>query len=186
MCDMNSLLEIMAGKLTGRIHWEIRKSTKMNIDRYLDMMLKLLANQVEKELQFIPLPPSLDPCVGEVDRIMNTTEHTIQMTLQLLCRKITNEDRKQCGNITMQGTAKLGRLQLALSLGIASEVVWRGKLDPSQSRLKELVLSIPLTHITMSTTEGSYKLTCFNNVIKWNVIHGKNQIGTQTTGHISQ
>ena len=66
MCDMNSLLEIMAGKLTGRIHWELRKSTKMNIYRYLDMMLKLLANQVENELQFIPIPPSLDLCVGEV------------------------------------------------------------------------------------------------------------------------
>ena len=57
---MNNLIVIMAGKLNGRIRWDIRKSTKMTIDRYLDMLVKLLANKVDSELQFATLPPSLD------------------------------------------------------------------------------------------------------------------------------
>ena len=57
---MNNLIVIMSGKLTGTIRWDIRKSTKMTVDRYLDMLVKLLANKVEGELQFAPLPPSLD------------------------------------------------------------------------------------------------------------------------------
>ena len=68
--------------------------------------------------------------------MIDTTENAIQMTLQLNCRKITGEDNQQSGTITMNGTAKLGRKQLAFTLGMAYNVVWKGKMDPAHTKLQ--------------------------------------------------
>ena len=57
---MGDFIVIMSGFLTGTIRWDIRKSTKMTVDRYLDMLAKQLTNKVEGDLQFAPIPQALD------------------------------------------------------------------------------------------------------------------------------
>ena len=159
---MNQLLEIISGTIDVRITWELKKSTKMNISRYLETMHRMLLDHVQSELIFNQLPSNIVLCEGNLDRVMDTTDNTIQITLHLSCKKITGEDNQQSGNITLNGTAKLGRMNLAFHLLMASNVIWKGKQDPAHTKLQSQNLSIPLTQLDMTTREVLHKLTFYN------------------------
>ena len=44
---MDFFIAKMSGFLTGTIKWDIRKTTRMTVDRYLNMLTKQLTNRVE-------------------------------------------------------------------------------------------------------------------------------------------
>ena len=89
---MNQLLEIMSGTIDGIVTWELKKSTRMNISCYLDTMHRMLLEKVQGELIFNQLPSNIILYEGNLDRVMDTTENTIQVTQNLRCEKITGED----------------------------------------------------------------------------------------------
>ena len=84
---MNQLLEIMSGTIDGIVTWELKKSTKMNFSRYLETMHRMLLDHVQSELIFNQLPSNIVLCEGNLDRVMDTTDNTIQITLHLSCNK---------------------------------------------------------------------------------------------------
>ena len=98
---------------------------------------------------------------------MDTTDNNIQVTLNLKCEKITGEDNKASGKITMTGTAQLGRMNLAFQVLMANNVSWKEEIDPAHTKLQSQNLSIPLTQLDMTTREGLHKITFYNNVRRW-------------------
>ena len=151
---MNFFIAKMSGFLTGTIKWDIRKTTRMTVDRYLNMLTKQLTNRVEGVLEFEPIPQSLDLHGGTVGRVLQTSVTNIQVTLQLSCKKSTNEDGDSKGAISLIGTSKLGTLSLAFNLALISDVQWSGKEDPTHARWQELNLKIPLTHLHLASVDG--------------------------------
>ena len=157
---MDLLITNMSGFLTGTIKWEIRKTTRMSVERYLSMLSQQLTNRVEGILEFQPIPQSLDLHGGSVGRVLQTSVTNIQVNLQLSCKKYTNEDMETKGSIALIGTAKLGAISLAFNLELLSGIQWSTKEDPTHIRWQELSLKIPLTHIHLSSIDGCvYRLS---------------------------
>ena len=96
---MDLFIANMSGFLTGTIKWDIRKTTCMTVDRYLNMLTKQLTNMVEGVLEFEPIPQSLDLHGGTISRVLQTSVTNIQVTLQISCKysglKIEKQERRK-------------------------------------------------------------------------------------------
>ena len=147
---MDFFIAKMSGFITGTIKWDIRKTTRMTVDRYLNMLTKQLTNRVEGVLEFEPIPQSLDLHGGTIGRVLQTSVTNIQVTLQISCKKSTNEDGDPKVAIALIGTIKLGNLSLAFNLALMSGIQWSSKDDPTHARWQELSLKIPLTHLHLA------------------------------------
>ena len=89
----------------------------------------------------------------------------------MICKRSTNEEGKQIGYISLQGTAKLATVFLSFNLALISDVKWAGKDDPSNAKWQELILRIPPTHLHLATVDGYiYRLTFFNNLARWEAL----------------
>ena len=143
---MDTLITNMSGFLTGTIKWELKKTTRMSLVRYLSLLSQQLTNRVDGSLEFQDLPHQLDLHNGSVGRVLQTTLTHIQVNLHLSCTKYTNPEGETQGSIALVGKATLGTISLAFNLTLMAWFQWSTKEDLAHIKWQELSLKIPPPH----------------------------------------
>ena len=109
-------MENKSGHLQGSIFLEFRKSTKMSLTRFMNLMGHQLKPRVDGPITFRPIPDYTKIYQGKISKIIQTSVGLILMDVKLCCSRTTNENGEKFGHIALQGTGKLGSLDLQFSL----------------------------------------------------------------------
>ena len=109
-------MENKSGHLQGSIFLEFRKSTKMSLNRFMNLMGHQLKPRVDGPITFRPIPDYTKLYQGKINKIIQTSVGLIVMDLKLCCSRTTNENGEKYGHIALQGTGTLGSLDLQFSL----------------------------------------------------------------------
>ena len=153
--------------IDGTVIWGLKKSTRMNITRYLDTMKRMLLSNIQGEIQFKPLPSNIILYDGTMNRILDTVDNNLLVKLNLRCEKVTGEENTPAGIITLTGMSRLGQTNLSFQEILATNVNWKSKKDPSHTKLQSQDLTIPLTQLEIKNMGGTFKITFYNNVKQW-------------------
>ena len=160
-------MENKSDQLHGSIFLEFRKSTKMSLTRYMTLMEHQLKPRVDGPITFRPIPDYTKLYQGKISKIIQTSVGLILMDVKLCCSKTTNENGEKFGHIALQGTGKLGSMDLQFSLTMMDDFKWASKEDLSQVQWQQLSIKLPPTHLSLDAMEGKYRLSFYEQMARW-------------------
>ena len=160
-------MENKSGHLQGTIVLEFRKTTKMSLNRFLNLMGHQLKSSVDGPINFRPIPDHMKLYQGKINKIIQTSVGLIVMNLKLSCSRTTNENGEKYGHIALQGTGSLGSLDLQFSLTLMENFKWATKEDLTQIKWQQLSMKLPPTHLSLDAMEGKYSLSYYEQMARW-------------------
>ena len=164
---VDNRMENKTAQLHGSIFLEFRKSTKMSLTRYMALMENQLKPRIDGQVTFRPIPDYTKLYQGKIDKIIHTLVGLITMDIKLCCSRTTTENGEKFGHIAMQGTGKLGSLDLQFSLTMMSDFKWTSKEDLSQVQWQKLAIKLPPTHLNLDAMEGNFRLSFYDQMSRW-------------------
>ena len=153
--------------MEGAIILDFKKSTKITLSRYLQLMERQLRSKIAGPMQFQEIPNQTRLFQGWIDIQTGTPSNFLVFKLKLNCKRLTSETGEKFGEISLQGTERWGVNELTFNLCLLKDFKYTTQEDMMVIPWQDITIKLPPTHLTVHSRGGSFRLSFGNNFSCW-------------------